>query len=121
MPPGKFPERCHGVLCSNRPVWRKNRKTNKKRNNKAKRNRKGKKKKGLKRQGGKKITGGRKRTREQKKRGKGKGKKKTRGQMRGVRQNIAFEGENCQFVDFGEVQSLGSGCIDGTKMVLKNK
>ena len=85
---------------------RNNRRTNKKRNNKAKRNRKGKKKKGLKRQGGKKITGGRKRT---------------RGQIRGGRQNIAFEGENCQFVDFGEIRSMGTGCEDGTKMVLKNK
>ena len=37
------------------------------------------------------------------------------------RQSIVFEGENCQFVDFGSVGSSGSGCVDGTKMVLKNK
>ena len=93
-----------------------------------------KKKKGLKRQGGKKITGerkrtsgqkrkekGKKKTRGQKGRGKGKGKKKTRGQMRGGRQNIIFEGDHCQFVDFRALRSLGTGCDDGTKMVLKNK
>ena len=37
------------------------------------------------------------------------------------RQSIVFEGENCQFVDFGTVNSSGNGCVDGTKMVLKNK
>ena len=37
------------------------------------------------------------------------------------RQRIAFKGENCQFVDFGLVGSEGSGCVDGTKMVLQNK
>ena len=51
-----------------------------------------------------------------------KGPKKTGGQRRrGGRQSIVFEGENCQFVDFGTVSSSGSGCVDGTKMVLKNK
>ena len=45
-------------------------------------------------------------------------KKQTRSKHR---QSIVFEGENCQFVDFGTVGSSGSGCVDGTKMVLKNK
>ena len=47
-----------------------------------------------------------------------KSKKQTRSKPR---QSIVFEGENCQFVDFGTVGSSGSGCVDGTKMVLKNK
>ena len=47
-----------------------------------------------------------------------KSKKQTRSKHR---QSIVFEGENCQFVDFGTVGSSGSGCLDGTKMVLKNK
>ena len=37
------------------------------------------------------------------------------------KQGIVFQGENCDFIDFGSVGSLGSGCVDGTKMVLKNK
>ena len=37
------------------------------------------------------------------------------------RQSIVFEGDACQFVDFESVRSLGSGCVDGTKMVLKRK
>ena len=45
-------------------------------------------------------------------------KKQTRSKHR---QSIVFEGENCQFVDFGTIGSSGSGCVDGTKMVLKNK
>ena len=37
------------------------------------------------------------------------------------KQSIVFTGENCDFIDFGSVGSSGSGCVDGTKMVLKNK
>ena len=51
-----------------------------------------------------------------------KGKTKSKKQARSKhRQSIVFEGENCQFVDFGTVNSSGNGCVDGTKMVLKNK
>ena len=48
---------------------------------------------------------------------KSKSKKQSRSQQR---QSIVFSGEDCQFVDFGSVGSSGSGCVDGTKMVLKN-
>ena len=47
--------------------------------------------------------------------------KKSKNLKKQNRQGIVFEGENCQFVDFGIVGSEGSGCVDGTKMVLKNK
>ena len=47
--------------------------------------------------------------------------KKSRNSKTQYRQGIVFQGENCQFVDFGLVRSEGSGCVDGTKMVLKNK
>ena len=47
--------------------------------------------------------------------------KKSRNPKMQYRQRIAFKGENCQFVDFGLVGSEGSGCVDGTKMVLQNK
>ena len=38
-----------------------------------------------------------------------------------TRQSIVFTGENCTFIDFASVRTLGAGCADGTKMVVKNK
>ena len=32
-----------------------------------------------------------------------------------------FHGEHCQFIDFAKARSSGVGCVDGTKMVVKNK
>ena len=46
--------------------------------------------------------------------------RKTR-KIKSMRQSIVFTGESCQYVDFGSVRSSGSGCADGTKMVLKNQ
>ena len=43
------------------------------------------------------------------------------GKIKSMRQSIVFTGESCQYVDFGSVRSSGSGCADGTKMVLKNQ
>ena len=37
------------------------------------------------------------------------------------RQSIVLTGESCDFIDFGSVRNVGSGCTDGTKMVVKNK
>ena len=36
------------------------------------------------------------------------------------RQSITLTGSACDFVDFGAASSSGSGCVDGTKMVLKS-
>ena len=36
-------------------------------------------------------------------------------------QSIVLHGEHCQFIDFANARSSGSGCVDGTKMVVKNK
>ena len=53
------------------------------------------------------------------------GKKKNRSKKlkgrRKTKQSIVFSGENCDFIDFTSVRTLGAGCVDGTKMVLKNK
>ena len=49
-----------------------------------------------------------------------KGSKPTRKMIK-QKESIAFVGENCNFVDFGSVGGLGTDCVDGTKMVLKNK
>ena len=38
-----------------------------------------------------------------------------------IKQSIVFTGENCDFIDFASVRTLGAGCVDGTKMVVKNK
>ena len=38
-----------------------------------------------------------------------------------TKQSIVFTGENCDFIDFASVRTLGAGCADGTKMVVKNK
>jgi len=37
------------------------------------------------------------------------------------RQSVVFEGEHCQFIDFANVRSSGFECINGAKMVVKNK
>ena len=37
------------------------------------------------------------------------------------RQSVVLEGEHCQYIDFATARSSGSGCADGTKMVVKNK
>ena len=37
------------------------------------------------------------------------------------RQSTVFEGNGCEFVDLESVTTSGSGCEDGTKMVLKGK
>ena len=37
------------------------------------------------------------------------------------RQSNVLQGEHCQFIDFANARSSGSGCVDGTKMVVKNK
>merc|ERR1719436_797860 len=37
------------------------------------------------------------------------------------RQSVVLEGEHCQYIDFATARSSGSGCVDGTKMVIKNK
>ena len=37
------------------------------------------------------------------------------------RQSNVLQGEHCQFIDFAKARSSGSGCVDGTKMVVKNK
>ena len=65
------------------------------------------------RRGKKKTRRGKKKRRKQKKRPRN-GKKKQSG-----RQSIVFNGDACQFVDYGSVRTAGSGCVDGTKMVLK--
>ena len=44
----------------------------------------------------------------------------TRGRKESHRTN-EFHGENCQFIDFAKARSSGVGCVDGTKMVVKNK
>ena len=53
------------------------------------------------------------------------GKKKNRTKKlkgrRKTKQSIVFTGENCDFIDFASVRTLGAGCADGTKMVVKNK
>merc|ERR1719411_2531419 len=36
-------------------------------------------------------------------------------------QSFVLQGEHCQFIDFAKARSSGSGCVDGTKMVVKNK
>ena len=41
--------------------------------------------------------------------------------MKKDKQSTVFVGENCNFVNFGSVSGLGTDCVDGTKMVLKNK
>jgi len=48
---------------------------------------------------------------------------KKKGMKRGrmSRQSIVLEGEHCQYIDFATARSSGSGCVDGTKMVIKNK
>ena len=46
--------------------------------------------------------------------------KKLKGRRR-TKQSIVFTGENCDFIDFASVRTLGDGCADGTKMVVKNK
>ena len=35
--------------------------------------------------------------------------------------SVVLEGEHCQYIDFANARSSGSGCVDGTKMVIKNK
>ena len=48
--------------------------------------------------------------------------KKRKGKItKKIKQSIVFQGDNCEFIDFALVGTLGSGCEDGTKMVLKNK
>ena len=37
------------------------------------------------------------------------------------RQSIKLKGEYCQYIDFATARTSGSGCEDGTKMVIKNK
>ena len=37
------------------------------------------------------------------------------------RQSIVLEGEHCQYIDFATARTSGSGCVDGTKMVIRNK
>merc|ERR1719510_258331 len=36
------------------------------------------------------------------------------------RQSVVLQGEHCQYIDFANARSSGSGCVDGTKMVVKN-
>ena len=47
-------------------------------------------------------------------------KKKLKGRSK-TRQSVVFTGENCDFIDFESARTLGAGCADGTKMVVKNK
>ena len=35
--------------------------------------------------------------------------------------SVVLQGEHCQYIDFADARSSGSGCVDGTKMVIKNK
>ena len=35
--------------------------------------------------------------------------------------SVVLQGEHCQYIDFANARSSGSGCVDGTKMVIKNK
>ena len=35
--------------------------------------------------------------------------------------SVVLQGEHCQYIDFADARSSGSGCVDGTKMVVKNK
>ena len=35
--------------------------------------------------------------------------------------SVVLEGKHCQYIDFANTRSSGSGCVDGTKMVIKNK
>jgi len=37
------------------------------------------------------------------------------------RQSIVLEGEHCQYIDFATARTSGSGCVDGTKMVIRNR
>ena len=46
--------------------------------------------------------------------------KKLKGRRK-TKQSIVFTGENCDFIDFASVRTLGAECADGTKMVVKNK
>ena len=46
---------------------------------------------------------------------------KRRKEERKIKQSTVFTGENCDFIDFASVRTLGAECADGSKMVLKNK
>ena len=35
--------------------------------------------------------------------------------------SVVLQGEHCQYIDFANARSSGSGCEDGTKMVVQNK
>ena len=35
--------------------------------------------------------------------------------------SVVLQGEHCQYIDFANARSEGFGCVDGTKMVIKNK
>ena len=35
--------------------------------------------------------------------------------------SIVLKGEHCQYIDFANARFSGSGCEDGTKMVVQNK
>ena len=47
--------------------------------------------------------------------------RKRKGKYGGRRNTIVLTGESCDFIDFGSVRTVGAGCTDGTKMVVKNK
>ena len=36
-------------------------------------------------------------------------------------ESAVLMGRHCQYIDFANARSSGSGCVDGTKMVVKNK
>ena len=40
---------------------------------------------------------------------------------RNSRNSYVLKGEHCQYIDFANARFSGSGCVDGTKMVVKNK
>ena len=92
----------------------------KRRSRKNKRNKKFEGRKGKKRNKNHPDRKGKKRNKNLPKR-KSKKRNKNHKNRKISKQSTVFKGENCDFIDFGSVGSLGSGCVDGTKMVLKNK
>ena len=35
--------------------------------------------------------------------------------------SVVLQGEHCQYIDFANARFSGSGCVDGTKTMVKNK
>ena len=47
--------------------------------------------------------------------------KRSKEKRRIKRESVVFLGNSCQYINFKTVRRLGAGCVDGTKMVVKNR